>query len=202
MGSSSPRRGKQPSRSASATAPGPRIDDAAIGASFRNWLDYLLDGSYDDYADIYEYIADSERSDFPWQPAVEALAELNDRVLWRAFSDDQLQDLYDWAHEAGLEDAAERFAHACRVRPDSGKIPDAVRRAVMARDGERCRRCGSTTDLTIDHKIIAWIDGGSSADPDNLQVLCRSCNSSKGAQPWALDPPAPPASSNSRSRDR
>ncbi|MHB8188944.1 MAG: HNH endonuclease [Ferrimicrobium sp.] len=41
-----------------------------------------------------------------------------------------------------------------------------------------CERCGSESDLTVDH-IIPLARGGSH-DIDNLQTLCRSCNSSKG----------------------
>ena len=52
-----------------------------------------------------------------------------------------------------------------------------VRALVMERDGEHCQACGATDDLTIDHKITPWSLGGSSSDPANLQVLCRSCNS-------------------------
>lgn len=52
----------------------------------------------------------------------------------------------------------------------------ATKRArILARDGHRCRKCGATTDLTIDH-VQHWSRGGSNAD-DNLRVLCRSCNS-------------------------
>jgi hypothetical protein len=60
------------------------------------------------------------------------------------------------------------------------KIPDAVRALVYERDEQRCVECGSTEDLTLDH-IHPWSLGG----PDtvaNLRVLCRPCNSSKGAR--------------------
>lgn len=56
-----------------------------------------------------------------------------------------------------------------------------VRRAeVFARDPHKCQCCGSTEHLTIDH-IIPLARGGSN-DLDNLQILCRSCNSRKGAR--------------------
>lgn len=51
---------------------------------------------------------------------------------------------------------------------------------VFARDGYRCRACGSPDDLTVDH-ILAWSRGGSD-DDDNLQTLCGTCNSRKGAR--------------------
>ena len=41
-----------------------------------------------------------------------------------------------------------------------------------------CSICYVTTNLTVDH-IIPRSRGGTN-DPDNLQVLCRSCNSRKG----------------------
>ena len=43
-----------------------------------------------------------------------------------------------------------------------------------------CSRCYATTDLTADH-IIPLHRGGQGV-PENVRVLCRSCNSSKGAR--------------------
>lgn len=53
---------------------------------------------------------------------------------------------------------------------------------VFARDGHRCCSCGrrpddDDVDLTVDHVIPLASDG--SDDLDNLQTLCRSCNSRK-----------------------
>ena len=60
------------------------------------------------------------------------------------------------------------------------KISAAVRRAVHERDGWECLHCGSGDDLTLDH-IVPWSAGGSD-EIDNLQTLCRPCNSRKGAR--------------------
>jgi hypothetical protein len=57
-------------------------------------------------------------------------------------------------------------------------ISDGVRDFVFDRDGHACRLCGATEDLTLDH-IHPWSLGGPDT-PDNLRVLCRPCNSSKG----------------------
>lgn len=59
-------------------------------------------------------------------------------------------------------------------------IPKAVRQAVYERDGHRCLECGTTENLSLDH-IYPWSLGGSD-DIDNLQTLCRPCNSRKGAR--------------------
>ena len=59
-------------------------------------------------------------------------------------------------------------------------IPPEVRLAVYARDGHRCVECDAAEDLTLDH-IIPWSKGGPDTE-DNLRVLCRSCNSRKGAR--------------------
>lgn len=56
----------------------------------------------------------------------------------------------------------------------------AVRNAVFARDGRRCVECSATEDLTLDH-IYPWSLGGPDT-VENLRVLCRSCNSRKGAK--------------------
>lgn len=51
---------------------------------------------------------------------------------------------------------------------------------LIARDGQRCKRCGTTEKITVDH-IVALANGGTN-DLDNLQLLCRDCNSAKGAR--------------------
>lgn len=57
------------------------------------------------------------------------------------------------------------------------KIPPDTRLQVMKRDKEKCVRCDSGADLTIDH-IIPQSCGGSH-DIDNLRILCRSCNAGR-----------------------
>jgi 5-methylcytosine-specific restriction endonuclease McrA len=68
----------------------------------------------------------------------------------------------------------------CGPRPRRGVTPT-VRAAVFARDGYRCRRCGSGDSLQIDHKKpVAW---GGTDDRRNLQTLCGPCNRAKGPKP-------------------
>ena len=81
------------------------------------------------------------------------------------------------------EARAKAEARAAKIALRGGRvnrapIPTVVRDEVFQRDGNECRRCGASEDLTLDH-IHPWSIGGPDT-PDNLQVLCRSCNSSKG----------------------
>jgi hypothetical protein len=160
-------------------------DDAAIATGIRRWIDLTAHGTREDREVLLAWAEEGERG-FPGVLAAAALAQLPARTLWKTFDDDALQELYDIASEAELATAAEQFKAAALARPyiDSGKVPAEVLEAVMERDGHRCQNCGGTEDLTIDHKLVPWSEGGSSTDPENLQVLCRSCNSSKGARPY------------------
>ena len=49
---------------------------------------------------------------------------------------------------------------------------------VGKRDGYCCKKCGAIKDLTIDH-LNPLINGGTNSI-ENLQLLCKVCNSSKG----------------------
>ena len=59
-------------------------------------------------------------------------------------------------------------------------ISKAIRAQVFDRDTYQCRHCGATEHLRVDH-IYPERHGGT-LDMDNLQTLCRSCNSRKGAR--------------------
>lgn len=58
-------------------------------------------------------------------------------------------------------------------------IDPELRWAVFRRDGYACLFCGSESNLSVDHVFPVSRGGGN--EPDNLQTLCRNCNSRKGA---------------------
>lgn len=60
------------------------------------------------------------------------------------------------------------------------KVPGNMRWSIWERDNFTCKQCGSRRDLTIDH-ILAEANGGPTI-LDNLQTLCRRCNSRKGSR--------------------
>lgn len=66
-----------------------------------------------------------------------------------------------------------------RFKKASRNIPKHVERAVRNRDGNRCRNCGVVTEFTqLDH--ILPFDLGGPTTVENLQLLCPTCNTSKG----------------------
>lgn len=51
---------------------------------------------------------------------------------------------------------------------------------VGRRDGFCCVVCGTSTDLTIDHKLA--VANGGKNDPENLQLMCMTHNREKGVK--------------------
>lgn len=57
----------------------------------------------------------------------------------------------------------------------SGKYK-AFRRSVLDRDGHRCRKCGTTSNLCVHHVLDFMAHPESRCDVDNGITLCRSCH--------------------------
>ena len=93
-------------------------------------------------------------------------------------------------HESGC---AAWGGHECRcdsstVVTSGGRVPRRtraaekrygyLRKAVMKRDGWRCRYCGvKATEIEVDH-VQPWSKGGRDS-MENLVTACRSCNQRK-----------------------
>jgi hypothetical protein len=60
----------------------------------------------------------------------------------------------------------------------SRRIPTSVKRIVWERDKGVCRECSSNKNLHFDH-IIPYSKGGTSTNPENIQLLCQKHNLSK-----------------------
>ena len=61
---------------------------------------------------------------------------------------------------------------------NSDRWRNQVRPAIIERDRGRCRNCGSDLFPEVDH-IVPIRSGGDPWNPENLQVLCKSCHSEK-----------------------
>jgi len=57
-------------------------------------------------------------------------------------------------------------------------VPAELRERIFTRDGYRCLCCGAQDDLSIDH--VTPVSAGGGIEEENLQTLCRPCNSRKG----------------------
>ena len=57
-------------------------------------------------------------------------------------------------------------------------IPSAVKLEVWKRDGGKCVKCGSVTELHFDH-VLPYAKGGTSITPENVQLLCARHNLQK-----------------------
>ena len=71
--------------------------------------------------------------------------------------------------------------HVKRARSEidhTRMIPTKVKQSVWARDGGKCRICGSTENLHFDH-ILPFSKGGTSLLADNIQLLCAKHNLQK-----------------------
>lgn len=90
--------------------------------------------------------------------------------------------LYEWKHGDEHPFAEDLGIERQRLAPTKKKkkIPARLQVKVLVRDGGKCLACPSTEDLAVDH-IVPESQGGT-LDIDNLQTLCRSCNSRKRTQ--------------------
>jgi hypothetical protein len=110
--------------------------------------------------------------------------------LLRLFRRPDQDEIQQTASVAG-EDATEpSLQPATSGERNTRTIPQDVKIEVAARDGGRCRQCGSNKGLHFDH-VIPWSKGGPNT-VGNIQLLCGTCNRRKGADDIrACLPPSP-----------
>jgi 5-methylcytosine-specific restriction endonuclease McrA len=103
-------------------------------------------------------------------------------LTFRADEPPTLRDLVESSVEGrdAIVTALGDLAEAGLVEPlyQKPRIPSDLRLRVLRRDGFTCVGCGIDRDLAADH-VIPESHGGATTF-DNLQTLCRSCNSAKG----------------------
>lgn len=78
------------------------------------------------------------------------------------------------------EGKANLHRHRAKRKAVPGKFTAAEWRAKLAEFGGCCAFCGTNVNIQIDH-IVPLARGGSNAI-DNIQPLCKLCNSRKGAK--------------------
>lgn len=68
-----------------------------------------------------------------------------------------------------------------RLAGGGGSFSAAEWEALVAATGNKCLRCGATDALLSADHVVPVSKGGSS-NIDNIQPLCKSCNSAKGTK--------------------
>jgi len=71
-------------------------------------------------------------------------------------------------------------AQVSQEKPKKKTLSANLKKKVLERDAYRCIECGTHIDLSVDHKHPE--SKGGSSDINNLQTLCRPCNSRKGVK--------------------
>lgn len=98
---------------------------------------------------------------------------------------EMLEDMATRSHQSGqytigvVPMEVHRIMLMARRRKKT-QVPKKLRAEILRRFKFICVGCGETRNLTVDH-IIPAIKGGSDS-AENLQILCRSCNSKKGTR--------------------
>ena len=99
-----------------------------------------------------------------------------EKDIQRLMADDDVQrkgGIYEYLLSGGEQESA------LSIR----KFTDSQKRAAYERQGGTCADCGKPCafeEMHGDHKT-PWSKGGHTV-PDNLQMLCRTCNLRKGAR--------------------
>lgn len=131
--------------------------------------------------DLQAAIAAEKLASAELRSAAQAFADRIKPHAWLIahWGDGNGSGIIDSVREA-LEASGVISAPSLRTPPayTKAKISHSVRHEVFERDAYRCVRCRSHVDLTLDH-IMPESKGGPSVK-ENLQTMCRSCNSSKG----------------------
>lgn len=99
------------------------------------------------------------------------------------WSEEGARFIEEHSRDRRINGALRRFGFkAVRTHKPSNKakIPASLRWQVWERDNFTCRHCGARKHLAVDH-IKPEVSGGT-LDLANVQTLCKSCNSKKGAR--------------------
>ena len=119
-----------------------------------------------------------------WQfsdPFLHGYMEQMDRVMLGL----KQQHEANWAGlSKSARDEKKQFTRGIKVR-DNRYIPQWVKIQVVLRDKGKCVYCGESNVklLEFDHRR-AWSKGGTSKDPLNICLGCKTCNRKKSDKDW------------------
>ena len=102
------------------------------------------------------------------------------RAEWNLANKEKMKEYQRaWFQENPDKTKAKDSRRRARVAGNGGSFTPKEWRALCKKYNNRCLCCGKKKKLEADHIIpVTWPGGHSNID--NIQPLCRSCNSSKG----------------------
>ncbi len=103
----------------------------------------------------------------------------HDRDYYAAVKDtpEHKQRRLNWARNNKDIVRSSHHRHRARVKGGGGSFTTAEWRALCEQCGNVCARCKQSKPLTADHVIP--VSKGGSSNIENIQPLCKACNSSK-----------------------
>ena len=94
---------------------------------------------------------------------------------------DNKTSIFEQLHKVWSSGKYSHFKPKNSERPEINPVEwKRLRKQVFENYGEVCLKCGSTYDIVVDHIIPYSKNKKLATDVNNLQPLCRSCNSVKG----------------------
>jgi 5-methylcytosine-specific restriction endonuclease McrA len=138
----------------------------------------------DDYSEL-EYLSWSREEDdeyYSKEKRDKIRQILKNESFWNVdyfLSDEKKQIIKDRINRWSAHDKHINTYKAKRKRASQYTSKPHIRKKVFDRHGKKCLKCGSTKNIQIDH-IVPVASGGENKI-DNLQPLCKKCNSAKGA---------------------
>ncbi len=131
------------------------------------------------YALIYKHSFDENLHYLNSADCVKKLPVMSRRTVFSCLKNLWQKGLITKTHLSD-DEISKSMWYAPEKSYQKARISMSIRKQVFERDAYRCKHCGTWKDLTVDH-IIPESKGGA-LDLDNLQTLCRSCNSKKGTR--------------------
>ena len=77
-----------------------------------------------------------------------------------------------------VDEAPAQNPRLASANEPSRVVPSHIKLEVWRRDGGKCAKCASGSDLHFDH-ILPFAKGGTSENVANIQLLCQACNLAK-----------------------
>lgn len=148
----------------------------------------------ENYLDIYTKVThliwdmhiQEKENDIKWYYKFEEINDLEECLSisrkYKLFDQDTLSDCRNYLKRKYRERAAylERLINEPRNQANKFIAKKEIREEVFKIYGKKCLCCGSTKNITIDH-VMPVFKGGID-HIDNLQPLCKSCNSKKNSK--------------------